>query len=232
MRKFFWMTITLLLIVIVVVGVIHIAGGMERGTFALLFTDPDGSPCQRPCMLGVRPGDMAFDAAIALLKSHPVTQALQYQSINYRMSQFNGRDLAVVILKTPGGKVASIGVQFYPSKFFPSQSEGGSGLPVSPVRSASYGDVVSLLGPPNAVYTASTTEGIWSYYYTDRLIVGTILVAPSTSSRRLSVGDSVDFISLVANRQFQTLGNVTRWFGFGDTGHYSFLSDGLSPFDP
>src|SRR5258708_19108886 len=36
-----------------------------------LFSDPDGSPCSHPCMLGVQPGVTQFAAAIDLLNSHP-----------------------------------------------------------------------------------------------------------------------------------------------------------------
>src|SRR5215467_16109656 len=103
-------------------GASRYVGESRRGSFMLLFTNPDGSPCQRPCLLGIRPGDMTFDATVALLKVHPVTRDLQFQAINYRMNLFNGRGLTVTILKTPGGKVASIGVQFFPSRFFPSDS--------------------------------------------------------------------------------------------------------------
>lgn len=232
MRRFYLLTAIILAVLAAIVGGIHYAGEARSSSFTLLFTNPDGSPCQRPCMLGIRPGNMTFEAAIALLKTHPVTRNLDFQAVNYRMNQFKGRWLQVTVLKTPGGKVASIGIQFYPSKFFPSESDDDTGLPVSPIRSAAFGDVVELLGAPDAVYTTASNDAVWSYYYTDRLIIQTTLTSPENSSRRITVEDSVDFINLVANRQFQEVDSVSQWFGFGGTGRYANLSDALSPFDP
>jgi len=232
MRQIYRLIVILLLLLLSTVGVIRIAGEHEYGSFALLFANADGSPCQRPCLLGIRPGDMTFDAAVALLKVHPVTRDLQFQDINYRMNLFNGRGLTVTILKTPGGKVASIGVQFFPSRFFPSDSPVDASLPASPVRSATYGDVVSMLGAPSTVYTTTNSDAIWSYFYSDRLIIGTTLSAPPSQVSRIEVADSVDFITLVANRQFQPPSGLARWFGFGSVGHYATLAEGLNPLDP
>src|SRR5262249_44610444 len=43
-------------------------------TFALLFTNPDGSPCSQPCLFGIRPGVTTYDEAVRLLKAHPLTR--------------------------------------------------------------------------------------------------------------------------------------------------------------
>jgi hypothetical protein len=42
--------------------------------FSVIFTNPDGSPCEMPCMFGVRPGKMTADEALAMLRKHPVTR--------------------------------------------------------------------------------------------------------------------------------------------------------------
>ena len=232
MSGFLRWTLALLLMFGAAVGAIRLVSGLQTGSFTLLFTQPDGSACERPCLLGVRPGDTTFDAAIALLKTHPVTRDLEFKVINYRMNLFNGRGLTVIVLKTPGGNVASIGVQFFPSKFFPSSSPSEESRPASPVQSESFGDVVAFLGPPSAVYSTSSNDAMWSYYFSDQLIVGTVLESPLTGTNRINVRDSVDFISLVTSRRFQTPGTVAHWFGFTGAGQYGDLAEGFNPLDP
>src|SRR5258708_18474538 len=41
-----------------------------------LFTNPDGSACQLPCLFGVRPGEMSVSEALKILHEHPLTQNL------------------------------------------------------------------------------------------------------------------------------------------------------------
>ena len=55
---------------------IHLIGGLYPNPIAVLFTNPDGSPCQMPCLFGVRPGEMTVDEGLQVLGKHPLTQGM------------------------------------------------------------------------------------------------------------------------------------------------------------
>ncbi|MCC7448594.1 MAG: hypothetical protein IT324_14335 [Anaerolineae bacterium] len=44
---------------------------------SVIFTNPDGSPCEMPCMFGVRPGKMTAEEAAKILRQHPYTQTMK-----------------------------------------------------------------------------------------------------------------------------------------------------------
>ncbi len=55
---------------------IHLIGGLYPNPIAVLFTNPDGSPCQMPCLFGVRPGVTTLEDAFRLLDKHPLTHGM------------------------------------------------------------------------------------------------------------------------------------------------------------
>src|SRR5258707_4536031 len=59
---------------------IHLIGGLYPNPIAVLFTNPDGSPCQMPCLFGVRPSVMTLDEGLKILDQHPLTQAMETYS--------------------------------------------------------------------------------------------------------------------------------------------------------
>jgi len=63
---------------------IHLIGGLFPNPIAVLFTNPDGSPCQMPCLFGVRPGVTTVDEALQLLDKHALTRGMEIQTIENR----------------------------------------------------------------------------------------------------------------------------------------------------
>lgn len=59
---------------------IYLIGGLFPNPVALLFTNPDGSACQMPCLFGVRPGEMSVTESIRILNRHVLSQPM---SISY-----------------------------------------------------------------------------------------------------------------------------------------------------
>src|SRR5436853_7799482 len=51
---------------------IHLNGGAEPSVVEMLFTNPDGSPCERPCLFGVEIGKTKLDQVQRLLDKHPL----------------------------------------------------------------------------------------------------------------------------------------------------------------
>src|SRR5260221_14186415 len=55
------------------VGIAWAVGHAQPATTIVLFTNPDGTPCERPCLFGIRVGKTSYTRAIDLLRLHPFT---------------------------------------------------------------------------------------------------------------------------------------------------------------
>src|SRR5205085_11210708 len=53
---------------------VHLAASRQGSVVGMLFTNPDGSPCERDCLFGIRPGITTHEEAIALLNRHPLLE--------------------------------------------------------------------------------------------------------------------------------------------------------------
>lgn len=71
-------TSALMLFFAVAILFARLVGSTKPNTalFSLLFTNPDGSPCERPCIFGIEPGKITFFQGDAILKQHPATARL------------------------------------------------------------------------------------------------------------------------------------------------------------
>src|SRR5258708_4097760 len=54
-------------------------GGIRPSPLVLLFTNPDGTRCEMPCLFGIRPGSTSRTEAVALFTAHPFTRNVQAQ---------------------------------------------------------------------------------------------------------------------------------------------------------
>lgn len=52
-------------------------GPLRHDPLKPFFTNPDGSRCEMPCLLGIRPGETTFGEAITLVQNHPLTHNLR-----------------------------------------------------------------------------------------------------------------------------------------------------------
>src|SRR5579859_3584776 len=55
---------------------IHLISGLSPNPVAVLFTNPDGSACQMPCLFGVRPGKMSVDESVRILNHNVLLQPM------------------------------------------------------------------------------------------------------------------------------------------------------------
>ncbi|MCC7447086.1 MAG: hypothetical protein IT324_06700, partial [Anaerolineae bacterium] len=110
---------------------------------AVLFTNPDGSPCERPCLFGVRPGKMTRAEAEAVLKAHPAIRNLRFQLGNGNTFTYLVGDTTTVALRYD---VSFIGAIFEVAPL--------RGLPAAPDslrQRASLGDTMTVLGAPDYI---------------------------------------------------------------------------------
>ncbi len=125
-------------------------------TLTTLFSFPNGSTCQQPCLLGIQPNSTTPSQAIDLIKAHPYT-------INnaIRESQYSGQDYLNVAL---GKNSLSVQVDYKLNKVLEIELVSGSvnglghtGIEINGIT-IKWNDILSDLGSPEVV-TASAGDG-------------------------------------------------------------------------
>src|SRR5690349_15497017 len=53
---------------------VRVLGGRQQSVVEMLFTNPDGSPCEHPCLFGIRPRVTRLDEIESLLERHWLVQ--------------------------------------------------------------------------------------------------------------------------------------------------------------
>jgi len=76
---------------------IQLLGGLYPNPIAVLFTNPDGSPCQMPCLFGVRPGEMTVDEGLQVLDKHPLTHNMTALNSEVGVVVFSKEDRKSVV---------------------------------------------------------------------------------------------------------------------------------------
>jgi hypothetical protein len=170
---------------------------MQPMQLANLFTNPDGTPCQRPCLFGIRPGKTTYADAVQKLQMHPFTCSFER---DIQRGVFSGPGLSVIVFQDGSGLVSRIDL-VHPA--------GVAALPW-----ASLGQVVTLLGIP---VVAINVDTIRSYYPSAAMmffhthhVVG--YVSPEDGFDDLFV--------FAAPRQIPADAHLIAWQGFSSVRHY------------
>src|SRR5258708_19796166 len=79
--RFFGIAIALTIIFSGTILTSRIVGATQANPIAVLFTNPDGSPCQMPCLFGVRPGETTLDEGLQILDKHPLTHGMSRKNL-------------------------------------------------------------------------------------------------------------------------------------------------------
>jgi hypothetical protein len=87
MRHLYWGFACVLVIVISLIAPMRLVAEISRPRVDYLFTNADGSACERPCMFGVRPRLMSFRLATQLLRQHPLVEQMDESGCS-RMAGF------------------------------------------------------------------------------------------------------------------------------------------------
>jgi hypothetical protein len=151
MFKFCRLVAGLLLSLTVLIGMAPLIGGAQSAPLAMLFTKPDGTPCQRPCLFGVQPGLTSYTQAVELLRNHPFTRTFQSEGIR---NMFSDESLSVILSLDANDRVSGVTLISYSNS--------------SPLaRLGSLGNMLALLGVPNTV--ERDVGYLQSYYLEDHL---------------------------------------------------------------
>lgn len=151
MRRLARLAVAVCVCLCIVLTGIRAASSSAPNGFALLFTSPDGAPCERPCLFGVRPGHTGFDDALLILARHPLLKGFRMIDNPARKGvQLIGADLCIGFARDDAGRVAGIDIQVErPRSACLGVPRPPGSLSQSALTFAGLGDVIKTLGQPD-----------------------------------------------------------------------------------
>lgn len=113
-RRPLFLCICLCVLISLYIIAIRLVGNRQpQPPFNAIFTNPDGSPCEMPCMFGIHPHETEFNKAIELIRTHPLTRQITDIDIAAnRPAQFATRRWYVVLHRSKDNRVDSIELGF------------------------------------------------------------------------------------------------------------------------
>ena len=91
--------------------VTRLVGGTQPNPIAVLFTNPDGSPCEMPCLLGVHPGATTLDEGVKILDQHPLTHGMEIQYVSDGVS-LRSQEVNITIWSSESKLILMIGLDY------------------------------------------------------------------------------------------------------------------------
>jgi hypothetical protein len=205
------------------IGMLRALAVQQAPPLAALFTNPDGSPCEMPCMLGVRPDITDFYEADQILSSHPLIRSRFRrfsEGANPVQVEYVGKNMRITLTRSITQRVNSISLAFE-SVF---RYRGTADFLHSEYL---LGDVVSVLGPPDLLTyreITATENWPWIYYPAGNLVIinyqdrQTNRVDPNIEAAYFLVM-SPDQFKLEWQEAVQNKG-TTPWLGFATLSRY------------
>jgi len=165
-----------------------------------LFTNPDGSRCQMPCLLGIRPGETTVSDAITIIKEHPLTSILRIFRCNaapyppnspfYEIRTYGSCPSDSVFFAGESDQIIEIEVQGFPlakvtaARISSLIDPDAPDLPTAPPalvqawHQVTFEHVVASVGPPQTLsfpdigpnYVWSGTPYFETFYNDNRLV--------------------------------------------------------------
>src|SRR5713101_8684360 len=79
MKRIYSLYVGIIAVMASLILAVRLVSNNQPNPLSALFTNPDGSPCVKPCLFGVRPGETTLDDALKILDRHPLTHSLKQQ---------------------------------------------------------------------------------------------------------------------------------------------------------
>jgi hypothetical protein len=192
----FMLTFAVAILIARFVGSIHPAPDL----YSILFTNPDGTPCKSPCMLGVRP-DATIDRAVRTLRQHPFTRGMRESVSRPGIITFLANGVGITVTSE---YMSSPNVQTIYLWFCRAQN----------LDAGTLGHAINALGHPGTVLPAESggcdNRAYTEMYHYDK---GIIAYYQPTTPDTISPGDKPFALKVV--KDFRGEG-IWRGFGRGD----------------
>jgi hypothetical protein len=182
----------------------------------MLFTNPDGTVCERLCLFGVRPGHTRAAEAIALLEQHPLTHDFKSSKDDpYRFQAEGNRIVMISFNPSADGVVADITLVTY-VRYGPYTSGK-----LSIAGFGALGDLLSIFGEPDFVQLTTGGDPVLGYAKHGMEIAS---ARARPGMRRMMADDELRRIVLFKNDKcsldaFSYM--FPRWLGFAHFSRYS-----------
>ncbi|MCC7448334.1 MAG: hypothetical protein IT324_13015 [Anaerolineae bacterium] len=200
----------------------RLVGRTRPVPLAILFTNPNGTPCPRPCLFGVQPGATSFSDAVAMVRAHPFTRALGRDEISDQGQSyvsFNGPSMNIDVSSGSDDRVGSINIHI-----------NIAALRLAPeplLRDVSLGEFVALFGVPHGVEAQSGAT--ISFYSGDSMIVispNILLVGESRISAESPLGSiMLEVPDAFAQELTFTRAGLRPWRGFSNVRRYTLSAN-------
>ena len=197
MGLYFRLSRTLVILAVVGIGVAQAIGDVQPVAFAAIFTNPDGTRCQRPCLLGVRPGITSSKQGFEILQAHPFTRNFEP---DITRGLFTGPGLSVILFTGEDGVVTRIDL-IRTDKVLPAPDW------------AALGDVLAIFGVPDRV--GVDEEFTRSYYVAEQVM----FIHRHTTQERIRSDERFEDI-FVYGRPLPVPANLMEWHGFSTFRRY------------
>ncbi|MEQ8672785.1 MAG: hypothetical protein RLP44_26900 [Aggregatilineales bacterium] len=89
------------------------SGSFRHDPLKSFFTNPDGSRCEMPCLLGIRAGETTFEEAITLVQNHPLTHNLRFFEGDYGFGLPSGLGATSQWILFAGQNGNAVGLQIF-----------------------------------------------------------------------------------------------------------------------
>lgn len=196
-----------------IVGMCLIGRRDPRPTLMYLFTNPDGSFCQQPCLFGARPGRMTAPQMVAVMRTHPITRTMAPFPNAIAYGGFEGQGM-VIFVGTIGGGVR-LGISNAPDR--PSE------LPLvsdwlfqdGPI---SLDGVITAFGLPDAglISSSDSVPTIGAIYAGQR----TQFIFKCVPADRISPDALLTEIDIWPDNFPLTFAGSAAWMGYGPVDRY------------
>ncbi len=162
----------------------------------IIFTNPDGTACDRPCLFGVRPGQTSYAEAVTTLHAHPFPRDF---AVDLRQGILRGPAARVILHRVAGQTLSEIDLV---------RTAPGSQMAWGPL-----GNVVAWLSVPD--WTSLNSDFTVSYYLTDHLVFH----HSHNAVDRIGLDDRLEEVGVFAQLPPVPPG-ATSWFGFSTASRY------------
>lgn len=216
MLRLFRLALGSMLLITAGVVAARFVGSTQTSALAALFTNPDGTACELPCLFGVRPGQTRAAEAIALLELHPLTRHFAITGRDpYRIQGEGDRIVMVSFNQSTDGLVADITLAAYVR-----YGQYHSGAP-SMAGYGALGDLLSIFGTPDFVQLTTGGDPVLGYAKHGIEIAS---ARARAGMRRMTVDDELRRIVLFKAEKcsldaFSYM--FPRWLGFAHFSRYS-----------
>jgi hypothetical protein len=128
----------------------RIGAAQPPSSFAMLFTNPDGTPCQMPCMLGSRVGETTEEQAYSLLQAHPLAR---------RVTRFPDQSNDATL-----SDIVTVDLMF-------SEEKKVAGIMISCQLYQPLADAIAQLRQPDGIDLDEISSHSRLLYYTDNIVI-------------------------------------------------------------